>query len=257
MAGGKEANSGCAGVIGIVLVIGLISMIPVQVWIGLGIAAGVAVVVWIGKVIAEAVSKGRAESAAAEVARRREQEAAIKRQRIAELGATNAQCVETALAAVQRVADSEAAREGWLGDVDFDADIAGIVAEFRRVHELREVAGRLGALDDPSADDRRLLDEARTTASSIEQSATGRALLIFRCADEARQIDESLRREREEAQTAQQRAQLHAELNAMLYGAASSPQAAAADSAADRVMARVAGYREIKQQIIAARDGGV
>ena len=67
-------------------------------------------------------------------------------------------------------------------------------------------------------------------------------------------IDESLHAEREDVLVAEQRAELHAKLSAMLYGIAATPAAVAPDSAVDAVMARVQAYREIKNQIQLARD---
>jgi hypothetical protein len=66
-------------------------------------------------------------------------------------------------------------------------------------------------------------------------------------------FDESLRRERDEAQLAAKREELHGELAAMLYGIEATG-ATPAESAADAVMARVQAYRDIKGQIERARD---
>ena len=158
---------------------------------------------------------------------------------------------------MKRVVESEAARAGWLGDVDFTADIQGLIANFRKVHALREVAGELSALDKPSVDDRRILAEAKSTAADLERAAIERVELIGKCATEAKLIDESLRSEREEARTAEQRAALHAKLSAMLYGIEATPDTGSTDSAADAMIARVQAYREIKNQIQRSRDDGL
>ena len=70
-----------------------------------------------------------------------------------------------------------------------------------------------------------------------------------------RLIDKSLREEREEAQLAEKREELHGELAAMLYGIEAIPETPSG-STADAVMARVQAYREIKRQIERARDDG-
>ena len=106
----------------------------------------------------------------------------------------------------------------------------------------------------PCVDDRRILAEAKTTAANLECAAFERVKLIGKCATEARLIDKSLRDEREEARTAEQRAELHGELSAIRYGIEATPDATPTDSAADAVMARVQAYREIKSQIQQARD---
>ncbi|EGD53506.1 hypothetical protein [Gordonia neofelifaecis] len=257
MAQGKESNSGCLGIVGVVLVVGVIAMIPKAVWIAIGVIAGLAVLVWIGVGLHRAWTNRRASRRAEMEEHRVRQEAAVRQQRVETLGAANSQCVEESLAAAREVAESEAALVGWLGDVDFTADIDQIVASFERVRSLRRVAGELGRLDEPNDDDRRLLAEAREAATRLEAAATARAQLIVRCAEEARRIDESIQRERDEARTADERDRLHRELTGMLYGTENAPAGGQPESAADRVMARVAGYREIKEQIVRAREPDV
>lgn len=109
-------------------------------------------------------------------------------------------------------------------------------------------------MDKPSVDDRKILAEAKTTTANLECAAIERVELIRKCATEAHLVDESLRNEREDARTAEQRAELHAKLSAMLYGIEATPDTTPTDSAADAVMARVMAYREIKNQIQQARD---
>lgn len=253
MAKGGETNSGCVGVFGILLVIGLIASIPMEVWIGLSGLIVTGVLVWAVLKALPVLEAKRARRTAAAAQRRRDEEAARQRQRVVDLGEMNVGRIDSALAAVQQVADSRAAREGWLGDVDFSVDIQGITDTYARAQQMRRVTWELQALSSPTADDRRLLSEAHATATQLEAAATARVDLILRCALEAQSIDESLRREDEQAQTAAAREALHRELSTLLYGVGAAPSAEAADSAADRVMARVAGYREIKQQITLAR----
>ena len=157
---------------------------------------------------------------------------------------------------MKRVVESEAARAGWLGDVDFTTDIQGVADNFQKAHALRKVANELSALDKPSLDDRKILAEAKTTVAQLERAAFERVALIEKCATEARLVDESLRSERKDARTAEQRAELHAKLSAMLYGIEATPTSTPMDSAADAVMARVQAYREIKNQIQQARNDG-
>jgi len=121
---------------------------------------------------------------------------------------------------------------------------------------MRKVAYELNALDKPSVDDRRIFAEAKTAAANLECPAIERVKLIEKCATEAHLIDESLRNERKDAWTAEQRAQLHAKLSAMIYEVEATPGTTPTDSAADAVMARVQAYREIKNQIQRARDDG-
>lgn len=260
--GGKDSAVG--GVIGIIV---LIAIVPRQVWIVLGISIGVSVLVWLiyKAMLAyeehqeEAAKQARIREVADAARAKQEREEAMRRakQRLIEtLGEKNAGLVDSARAAVARVEASEAARAGWLGEVDFTTDIRAIADKLQKAHALRQVAKDLGALDKRSADDRLILAEANTTVANLESAAIERVELIQKCASEAGLIDESLRTERADAKTAEQRAQLHAKLSAMLYGIEATPDFAPSDSAADAVMARVQAYQEIKREIIRVRDAG-
>jgi hypothetical protein len=210
----------------------------------------------LGKVSWEAIQHYRNEFNRNAQEKREAQEAAAKEERskrkqrlVAELGSKNAALIESAETAVKRVTDSEAAHAGWLGDVDFTNDIAAITDSFRKSHELSDVANQLSTLDNPSANDRAILADAQRTSADLEAAASSRIKLIQQCAAEAELVDDSLRQEREDAQTAEQRAELHAKLNSMLYGIEATPSMDSGSPAADSVIARVQGYREIKSQI--------
>ncbi|MGV0741050.1 hypothetical protein [Mycolicibacterium sp. XJ870] len=250
----------------IFFIIVLVALVPKPVWIVLGILAAGAVLTWlIGRIVSAeqkrrvvAAERARVERAEQAAAAKREREERIRRERqhrIDTLGKDNAALVESALSAVKQVAAFEAARAGWLGDVDFTADIKGITVNFEKAHALGAVTNKLSALDKPSPDDRRILAEARTTVANLELVAIERVELIGKCAKEAQLIDKSLRTEREDARVAEQRAQLHGKLSAMLYGIEATPNSTPTDSAVDAVMARVQAFREIKHQIQQARDG--
>lgn len=203
------------------------------------------------------VRKAQAESAAkqAEIAKQEAEERKRKlQQRRKELYGRNAASVSSALRAVKKVVDSEAARAGWLGDIDFKPDTEVIVENFRKAHALQKVANRLSALDNPNADDRRILAEANATIAGLEAVALKRVELIKQCATEAEHIDESLKKERADARTAEERAELHAKLSGMLYGIEATPDTTKSDSAAAAVMLRVEAYREVKNAIQRARD---
>lgn len=249
-----KSNDGCAGTV-IVGVVFLIAIVPKSVWITLAVVAAGAGLIWLIKRGMLELEKDRAAARERKRAQEAARIAAAKQERIDTMGASNAARVEAAIAAVGQVGASEAARAGWLGEIDFDDDIRAITDGFRKAHALRKVADQLAALANPSADDCKILAEATATIATVERSTIERADLIGRCAVEARRIDDSLLAEREEARTAEQRAELHAKLSGMLYGVEASPNAAVPDSAADAVLVRVAAYREIKNQIHLARDG--
>ncbi|WP_024332787.1 hypothetical protein [Gordonia hirsuta] len=245
----KGGNSGCLTAIGVVFLIGLLASIPGEVWIGILVAASAGVLIWgLSRLNRQRQAKRLADEQAAEA--KRKWEAHQQRQAfVNELGIENVRRLDAAVAAVHRVSGSEAAREGWLGDTDFSADITGITDRYRRARALRATAIRLSGLDAPNQDDRRILAEAQAAAEALEEAANRNVALIEQCAVEAASIDESLRKEREDARTAEERATLHGQLNAMLYGIEAAPQTDHVDSAADRVIARVRGYQEIKRQI--------
>lgn len=254
----NDVGKGIGGLIFFVFV--LIALIPKEIWILLGVLAGVGVVAggiaWginaYEKARAAAEARERAEREARAAADRQEREDRARREkqwRIQALGKKNAALVESALADVEKVAASEAARAGWLGDVDFSADVAAITANFEKAHALRKVISQLAALDNPGPDDKKILAEARATVADLDDAAVERVEMIAKCAREARLVDESLRNERKAARTAEQRAELHAKLSAMLYGIEAAPATAPQQSAADAVMARVQAYRDIKNQI--------
>lgn len=260
----NSSEDGCAGVVGgaIFGIFVIISLVPKQVWIALGVVAAVAALVWLGVKGLEAFDnqqklaekQRRAAAAAQAAAEKRQREEAVRQARqklVALVGEERAAVVQAVRTSVQQVQASEAAKAGWLGDVDFTTDVAAITENFGKAYSLRRVADQLSALANPSAEDRKILAEATATAEGLERSANECATLIAKCAVEANKVDQSLRAEREEARTAEQRAELHAKLSAMLYGIEATPTAAPEDSTADAVMARVQAYREIKSQISA------
>lgn len=240
-----ESNEGCFTAIAVLLIVGGI----IQFWQVVVAILAVVLVTWGIVTAATSIKNARQ--------RQREQEAADAQQhRLDTLGRRAIARIDAAAAAAERVGASEAAQSGWLGDVDFSGDLAGITDSFARAHALRQKATDLGALPRPNDDDRRLLADANAAARTLETNADRRVDLISRCAAEADLIDQSLQQERDDAVTDAQRAELHGELHGMLYGADASPPVTGGDSAADRVIARVAGYREVKEQIEAARHQG-
>lgn len=222
--------------------------------IGAVVVAGVAVLVWAAMAaVVSGVKEGWRASGDADPAEPRQPLARNdpgERERLrAELLARNAAAVESALTAAQDLSASEAARSGWLGDIDFSEDFAIIRENFRRAQALRETADMLFLLDQPNADDRRLLQEVNNAIADLEAAATKRVDLIKQCAASARRIDVSLDDERREANTESERAELHAKLNAMLFGVRALDDRARADSGVDSVMSRVHAYLEVKKQI--------
>jgi hypothetical protein len=266
----RNSQAGVVGVLAVGLAVGFILFVVAiekQALGFVGLVVGIGLVAWgahaahVGRQAEKQAQLDRAEEAAR--AKRlwqagadlREKAGKLKQKRIQALGAANAALVESAEAAVKRVADSEAARAGWLGDVDFSDDIRGIIDTFLKAHSLRKVAAELSGLDQPTPDDRKILQEASTAADNLSRVAAERVTLIEKCAAEAEAVDKSLRKERADAHTAEQRARLHAKLSSMLYGIEATPDTGPRDSTADAVIARVGAYREIKHQIQQSRGG--
>jgi hypothetical protein len=246
-------------------IVALVFFTPKWVWIPV-IALPVVVVIayWIYVAVdnnrEEARARARRQGAARAAAAQREREereakaAWEKQRRIDTLGWENAALVESALKSANQVAASEAARAGWLPDVDFGPDIKWITAKFEKAHRLRLIADELRSLESPSVDERKNLADARTNIANFERPAIERVELIGTCAKRAQLIDESLRNERRDAQVATKRAELSAKLSAELYGIEATPDTAPTRSAVDAVIARVEAYQEIRSLIQRARD---
>jgi hypothetical protein len=257
--------SGCGSMIHFATTsdLGVIATMFVGGFCGIAVAYAVGWLVYIGLSMRDGLKKGldevrkvqaaTAEKQAAEAKQQAQQRSRNLRQQREYLYGRNAAFVVSALDSVKRVVASEAARTGWLGDVDFGPDTKVIADNLQKAHALRKVADRLSGLDNPGADDRRILEEANTTIAELETIALKRVELIAQCATEAELIDESLRKERADARTAQQRAALHAKLSGMLYGIEATPTATSMESGVDGVMARVQAYREVKNAIKQAR----
>lgn len=243
-------NEGCVWAVIGLIVIGVLMSIPAVVWIVLGVLVGGAVLVALSVGAYGSWEKRRTVEAESAKAALERAERERRKQFIDEFGRRIVARIDWARSSADRVVASEAAREGWLGDTDFGPDLAAITDSFRRARALREKAAELILLDSPNDDDRRIIDDAEAAAKTLEDAANRNVDLIEKCATEAAAIDESLQAERDAAAMAQQRSELHGELSAMLYGVDAAPRGSSNDdTAADRVMARVRGYQELKQQI--------
>ncbi|WP_279104284.1 hypothetical protein [Gordonia paraffinivorans] len=180
-----------------------------------------------------------------EKARRLEAE---KRQREIDFGSDGARLYESAEAAIARIAGSEAARAGWLGDpadFDFRADLWSIAANLRRAEEIRKVMAGAAGIRRFTRTDEQMLDDARRTVAALEQSVQRRVELIGECARQAEDIDRALREERENAEDARRREELRGRLGTVLYGSPATPAEEGSESA-DVVKARAAAFHELK-----------
>ena len=244
----------------VVMVVGgvaaAIAVVPKEVWVGLGILVVVGLMlglfVWtngeLGKARAATVQR---EAPAFTLWGKGEKDRQRRRELI---GPRYAERFNVALKAVEQISKTEAARDGWLGEIDFSADLRCTFDDLQRAIALRRTAKKLSDLAEPSESDLKILKDAKAAASRIDRIAFNRIDLIKKCAREARRIDESLEKERESARTAEQRAQLNGQLYGMLYGIEKAPNVPPADSGAERVMSWVAAYREIENLL---REGPI
>lgn len=180
-----------------------------------------------------------------------------RRGRVDEFGEAAVKLVERAESAAKRVVETEAAYMGWLGDpeeLDFSPDLVMITANLKAAAQLRKLADELKAIPEHTADDRARLDDPKRSAEKLWRQANERAKLLEECAAQAHRIDESLRQDRERAWVAEQHDDVASRLDAALYGVEATPERPPSDSA-DKVIALVAAYQEIKGTLERDRQG--
>lgn len=164
------------------------------------------------------------------------------------LGPQGSALFERAATAAARVARTEAARSGWLGDpeaIDFSEDLAFIEANLRAANDLTALIAELSALPDPSSDEKELIKDAQRRVSRLEDQSRERVTLIEKCVDQAKLIDQSLHGERENARIADKRAELSGRMAATIYGIDVQPQQPAS-STADKITGLVAAFQDVK-----------
>ena len=135
----------------------VLGMLAVGVAVVLGFSAGDAwpllpIAVWIAIYLALrewARTRPQRERAKAQ------QTAQAKRRRVDEFGADGVQLMDRADAAVRRIMSSEAATQGWLGELDFTGDVSMIADTLRKVTALRTAAAEWAAIPNATADDDR------------------------------------------------------------------------------------------------------
>jgi hypothetical protein len=125
-------------------------------------------------------------------ARREETEAHrlefVKRQREVEFGSAGARLFEEAEVSVSRIAASEAARTGWLGDpadFDFRADLEAIADNLRRAEKVRTVTADASSIKNFTESDNQMLHDAHVEVAKLENSVKQRVKLIGECAQQA------------------------------------------------------------------------
>lgn len=190
----------------------------------------------------------RATKAELREAERKRAALALERERIEEFGEEGVRLIARASGAVQRILATEAAREGWLGqssDLDFSGDQIMITESLKRVTALRIVIAESVAMPDRTADDNRLIKDAENAQSDLQAAVRQRVRKLLACAHGAEEVDQVLRREREELLIADRRDDLRSRLAALVHRTEIASTNRDLDSA-DAVSARVAGFHELR-----------
>ena len=225
----------------------VLGMLAVGVAVALGFGAGDAwpllpIAIWIAIYLALrewARTRPQRERAKAQ------QKMQAKRRRVDEFGADGVQLMDRADAAVRRIMSSEAATQGWLGELDFTGDVSMIADTLRKVTALRTAAAEWAAIPNATADDDRMLRDAQRAAAKLETAAAERVKVLHDCSLQAEQVDQTLHQQREQAAITQQRDDVRSRLDAMINGVERTPSGPSSDST-DAVKARVAAFLELK-----------
>ena len=224
----------------------VLGMLAVGVAVALGFGAGDAwpllpIAIWIAIYLALrewARTRPQRERAKA-------QQMQAKRRRVDEFGADGVELMDRADAAVRRIMSSEAATQGWLGELDFTGDVSMIADTLRKVTALRTAAAEWAAIPNATADDDRMLRDAQRAAAKLETAAAERVKVLHDCSLQAEQVDQTLHQQREQAAITQQRDDVRSRLDAMINGVERTPGGPSSDST-DAVKARVAAFLELK-----------
>lgn len=180
-----------------------------------------------------------------------EQRKQRERERVERLGKDGIKTLVQMKAAVKRIAETEAAREGWLGDaaeINFSADLLLTEDQLAKMAAIRAMIGEAKRLPNPTDDDKEMAKEAEAAVRKLEAAVRERIQMIEGCARKAEEVDETLRAERRRAAVAEQRDALRGRLGAMLSGVELTPDSPPSDSV-DAVNTRAEAFRELKDSI--------
>jgi hypothetical protein len=150
---------------------------------------------------------------------------------------------------------------GEPADLDFRADLAMIAAKLRTATEIRKKVADYSTIQGryrprhrirhwpsdskPSSDDVQLLKEAKQRLKQLESFARHRVELLSECVDNAEQVDQMLRDDREQSRIDLKRDDVRGQLRALLSGAELTSPGAHSDSV-DMVISRVEAFREVR-----------
>lgn len=187
----------------------------------------------------------------AERQKRVEQRQRRERERVERLGKDGLKKLVQMKAAVKRIGETEAAREGWLGDtrdISFSADLRLTEDQLEQIVTLRAKTSKARQLPHATEADKQMIKVAETAAKRLETAVRERIRVIEGCARKAEEVDDTLREQRHRADVASQRDELRGQLATMLAGVELTSESQPSDSA-DAVIARVAAFHELKDSI--------
>lgn len=156
--------------------------------------------------------------------------------------------LEKAKSAVQAIARTEAAHEGWLGepaDFDFSADLAMISDTLLQARRIEKVVERTKKLPDPTRDDKAMVREAEASVRALRAEVKQRVKILDGCATQAHEVDRLLAEERRQQKLDEQRDEARRQLAAELFRVEARVEERESDTA-DAVAVRVAAFRELK-----------
>jgi Ca2+/Na+ antiporter len=174
--------------------------------------------------------------------------AVAERKRVDALGKDGIGLMERATLAVDTIMATEAGKVGWLGkaaDLDFAADLSLITEALRQARRIEKVAAESRDIPQSNDDDKKLLRDAERTVKQLHGEVTRRVQLLNDCARQARQVDKTLAKEREQARFTVLRDDVSKRLAVELYGAEAT-LSLQVSNAADAVTAHVAAFKELK-----------
>jgi hypothetical protein len=170
-----------------------------------------------------------------------------QRERTDRLGKDGVQTLNRINLAVKRIGETEAARDGWLGDISdtsFSLDLLQTEDQLNQITAFRNKIREAKQMGNLSPADLRLTKEASAAVKALELSVRERVTRVEECARRAQEIDHALRLQRQRAEDAEQRDAIRQQLAALLAGV----ELATADPPShsiDAVIARVEAFHEL------------
>jgi len=156
-----------------------------------------------------------------------------------------------ARAAVRGIVASEAARSGWLGDLeasDFRTDLMNLEEDLRSANQLRYLVKEISSLPNPTAADNAILEEARQKLADLDRRSADRLNLLEKSWARTELLDKTLQKQRENLASDRKREDLHQRMVAALSEIDASPDVTSS-SVAEKIVSLTSAYEEINGPI--------